>query len=155
MQKAAKSVKVLNFPLFCSFLNLGNISIGSGLWKFSNSLISNNNFVDEMKTLIQKVIFRWYLVSMDIKKAFDSLDHDFLITVLNKFAFGSNFISWFKLLLKSQQSCVINGGNTTPFFNPISTRGWGGQGEGYNVPQRYIFVENSCTANNFKLKFLR
>ena len=59
---------------------------------------------------------------MDIEKAFDSLDHDFLITVLNKFAFGSNFISWFKLLLNSQQSCVINGGNTTPFFNPISTR---------------------------------
>ena len=87
---------------------------------------------------------RWYLVSMDIKKAFDSLDHDFLITVLNKFAFGSNFISWFKLLLKSQQSCVINGGNTTPFFNPISTRRQGaGQREGYNVPQRYIFVENS------------
>ena len=59
---------------------------------------------------------------MDIEKAFDSLDHDFLITVLNKFAFGSNFISWFKLLLNSQQSCVINGGNTTPFFNPISIR---------------------------------
>ena len=57
MQISAKSVKILNFPLFCFFLNLGNISIGSGLWKFRNSLISNNIFVDEMKTLIQKVIF--------------------------------------------------------------------------------------------------
>ena len=51
---------------------------------------------------------------MDIEKAFDSLDHDFLVTVLSKFGFGSNFISWTKLLLNSQQSCVNNGGNTTP-----------------------------------------
>ena len=54
---------------------------------------------------------------MDIEKAFDSLYHDFLLTVLNKFGFGSNFISWIKLLLNSQQSCVINGGNTTPYFD--------------------------------------
>ena len=54
---------------------------------------------------------------MDIEKAFDSLDHDFLVNVLNKFGFGSNFISWIKLLLNSQQSCVINGGITTPYFN--------------------------------------
>ena len=52
----------------------------------------------------------------DTKKAFDSLDHDFLVTVL-KFSFGSNFISWIKLLLNIQQSCVINGSNTTPYFN--------------------------------------
>ena len=58
-----------------------------------------------------------YLVKMDIEKAFDSLDDDFLVNVLNKFSFGSNFISWIKLLLNSQQSCVINGGITTPYFN--------------------------------------
>ena len=44
-------------PLFCSLRNFINISRGCGLWKFSNSLISNTNFVDEMKALIQKVIF--------------------------------------------------------------------------------------------------
>ena len=54
---------------------------------------------------------------MDIEKAFDSLDHGFLVTLLNKFGFGNNFISWIKLLLNSQQSCVINEGNTTPYFN--------------------------------------
>ena len=54
---------------------------------------------------------------MNIENAFDSLDHDFLVNVLNKFGFGSNFISWIKLLLNSQQSCVINGGNNTSYFN--------------------------------------
>ena len=63
MQELVKNVKILNAvstdhsPLFCSFLNLTNISRGRGLWKFNNSLISTTNFVDEMKTLIQKVIF--------------------------------------------------------------------------------------------------
>ena len=54
---------------------------------------------------------------MDIEKAFDCLDHDFLVNVLNKFGFESNFISSIKLRLISQQSCVINGGCTTPYFN--------------------------------------
>ena len=46
------------------------------------------------------------------------LDHDFLVTVSsNKFGFGSNFRSWIELLLNSQQSCVIDGSNTTPYFN--------------------------------------
>ena len=35
-----------------------------------------------------------FLVVMDIEKAFDSLDHDFLILTLEKHGFGKNFISW-------------------------------------------------------------
>ena len=63
MQESAKNVKILNAlstdhsPLFCSFVNLSNIPRGRGLWEFNNSLISNTNFVYEMKTLIQTVIF--------------------------------------------------------------------------------------------------
>ena len=86
MQESVKNVKILNAlstdhsPLFCSFLNLTNISRGRGLWKFNNSLISNTNFVDEMKTLIQKVIFgfendtyltdqvKWELLKYKIRK---------------------------------------------------------------------------------------
>ena len=58
-----------------------------------------------------------FLVTMDIEKAFDSLDHIFLISVLKKFGFGKKFITWIEILLKDQQSCVINGGTTTQYFN--------------------------------------
>ena len=54
---------------------------------------------------------------MDIEKALDSLNHDFLLSVLKKIGFGENFIHWIKVLLNKQQSCVINGGFTTPYFN--------------------------------------
>ena len=63
MQESATIVKMLNAlstdysPIFCSFQNLRNMYRGCGLWKFSNSLISYTNFVDQMKALIQKVIF--------------------------------------------------------------------------------------------------
>ena len=63
MQESTKNVKILkalstdHSLLFYFFLNLSNISRGRGLWKFNSSLISNSNFVDKMKTLIQKVIF--------------------------------------------------------------------------------------------------
>ena len=58
-----------------------------------------------------------YLVSMDTGKAFDLLDHDFLLSVLKKFGFGENFIHWIKVLLNNKQSCVINGGSTPRYFN--------------------------------------
>ena len=57
-----------------------------------------------------------FLVTMDVEKAFDSLDHKFLISVLKKFGFSQNFISWIVVILKNQESCVINGGRTTKYF---------------------------------------
>ena len=54
---------------------------------------------------------------LDIKKAVDSLNHDFLLSVFKEFGFGENFLHCLKVLLNNQQSCVINGGFATPYFN--------------------------------------
>ena len=54
---------------------------------------------------------------MDIEKAFDSLDHSFLISVFKKIGFGENFNDWIKKLLYKLESCVLNGGFTTKYFN--------------------------------------
>ena len=53
---------------------------------------------------------------MDIEKAFDSLDHKFLIYALEKYGFGKNFMSWVKILLRNQESCFLNGGTNTKYF---------------------------------------
>ena len=58
-----------------------------------------------------------YVVTMDIQKALDSLDHDFLLFALKKIGSGESFIHWIKVLLNKQQSCIINGGFTTRYFN--------------------------------------
>ena len=63
-----------------------------------------------------------YLVIMDIEKALDSLDHDFLLSVLKR-----------KVLLNDQQLCVIKGEFSTPYFNlEIGAR----QGD----PIAYLFI---------------
>ena len=56
------------------------------------------------------------LVTMDIEKAFDSLDHNFIISTLEKYGLGQNLILWIKILLNDQESCVINGGKTRKYF---------------------------------------
>ena len=52
-----------------------------------------------------------------MKKTFGSLDHSFLIYVLKTFGFRKRLITWREILLKDQQSCLINGGITTQYFN--------------------------------------
>ena len=57
-----------------------------------------------------------YIVATDFEKAFDSLNHNFLITAFQHYGFGNDFIDWIKILLKNQESCVINGGHTAKYF---------------------------------------
>ena len=56
------------------------------------------------------------LATIDIQKAFDSVDHSFLISTLERYRFSNRFLKWVKILLKNQESCIINGGNTTKHF---------------------------------------
>ena len=36
--------------------------------------------------------------------------------VLKKFGFGNDFRKWIQILMKNPESCVSNGGKTTPYF---------------------------------------
>ena len=98
--------------------------------KVISSLISSNQieyvngrFISEGGRLISDILeicdtlkIEGFLLTVDIKKAFDSVDHSFLLKVLQKFGFGKDFIRWIGIILKNQESCVINGGTTTNYF---------------------------------------
>ena len=82
-----------------------------------------NRHIGESGRLISDIIeiteirnIKGFLVTMDIEKAFHSLGHYFLISTLEKYGFGQNFILWVKMLLNDEESCVINGGKTTKDF---------------------------------------
>ena len=49
------------------------------------------------------------LFSANFEKAFDSIDHCFMFSVLKSFGFGPDFIEWVRTLLKNSESCVMNG----------------------------------------------
>ena len=101
-------------------------SFASNLKKVLSNLISpqqtayiENKFIGESGRLIAymveitDILNQGFLVTMEIKKTFDSLDHTLVISVLKKFGFGNNFVSWIETLISKQESCVINGGNST------------------------------------------
>ena len=73
-------------------------------------------------------------MTLDIEKAFCSVNHLFLITVLRKYGFKKDFITWIQLLIQNQDSCIINGRTTTNYFKlEIGTR----QGD---LISAYLFI---------------
>ena len=81
-----------------------------------------NRFIGESGRLIASIIDitdvfnkEGFLVTMDIDKVFDSLDHTFVISVLKMYGFRNNFVSWIETLISKQESCAINGRDTTQY----------------------------------------
>ena len=57
------------------------------------------------------------LLLIDFEKAFDSIEHTFIRKTLKKFNFGPDYIRWFDVIYNDVQSCVINNGHFSTFFN--------------------------------------
>ena len=57
-----------------------------------------------------------YIATVDIEKAFASFSHSSLLACLKKYGYENDFIKWVEMLLECQESCIINGGNTTKHF---------------------------------------
>ena len=82
-----------------------------------------NRNIGEAIRLIDDMIFHClshdigcYLIAVDFEKAFDSMSHSFLLTVLKRFGFGPSFCSWIKTCYNGISSCVMNEGFSTGYF---------------------------------------
>ena len=53
------------------------------------------------------------ILLLDIEKAFDSVNHDFLFQTLKQFNFGDKFIEWIKTLYSERKTYVLNNGFLT------------------------------------------
>ncbi len=61
---------------------------------------------------------RGALLSLDIKKAFDSTSHSYLQEAYKFFNFGPNFIKWLNLIGTNRKACIILGDGTySDFFD--------------------------------------
>ena len=54
---------------------------------------------------------------LDFKKAFDTIEWDFIDNCLKKFNFGPDIQNWFKVLYNNVNSCVLNNGYLSEFFS--------------------------------------
>ena len=95
----------------------------SSIISFDQTAYVNGRFIGESTRLISDILeatdrlgIEGYILTADIEKAFDSMDHAFLIATLEKYGFGKYFIDWIMVLLKDSESCVLNGGKTSKYF---------------------------------------
>ncbi len=56
-----------------------------------------------IKHLCKKQKNKWILEEVDADKAFDSVDHKYMLRVLEAYGFGIKFMSWVKLFVKTQK----------------------------------------------------
>ena len=57
------------------------------------------------------------LLFIDFEKAFDSLERPFILDSLRYFGFGPSLINWVKVLYCKSESCVLNNGWSSVFFD--------------------------------------
>lgn len=56
------------------------------------------------------------MLSIDLHKAFDRVEHSFIEQTMGKFGFGERIQKWIKLIYENAKSCVkVNGMLTDPF----------------------------------------
>ncbi|XP_015769096.1 PREDICTED: uncharacterized protein LOC107347651 [Acropora digitifera] len=87
-----------------------------------NGFIKGRSILDGVRTI--EDLLEWakltdssgILLAVDFQKAFDFLDHSFLIKVLERFNFGPYFLQWVKTFYTNVSSCVLNNGFTTDIF---------------------------------------
>ena len=72
--------------------------------------------IDDLLEFAQITNKSGIVVAIDFEKAFDSLDHTYLLKVLEKFNFGTYFLPWIKTFYTNISSCVLNNGFTTDLF---------------------------------------
>ena len=57
------------------------------------------------------------LFAADFEKAFNSIEHNFILASLMHFGFGKDFIKWISVLLCGNHACVLNTGFATNLFS--------------------------------------
>jgi hypothetical protein len=58
------------------------------------------------------------LVNIDFEKAFDTIEWHFIYKSLEILNFPQKFIEWIRSLYSNIETCIINNGNTSNYFNP-------------------------------------
>ena len=124
MKKKDKDKRLIKNWRPISLLNVDNKLIskplGNRLQDVMPNLVSenqsayvNNRFISKSGKLISDILeitdslqVDDLLMTIDIEKAFDSVNQFFLTSILKRYGFGDDFIKWIKTLLKNQESCL-------------------------------------------------
>ena len=80
------------------------------------NIMEGNRLIDYLISYMEQSGEEGYIMGFDFEKAFDSISHDFLRTVLLSYGFPTEFNDLFNTLYKGAESAVMNNGLTTKYF---------------------------------------
>ena len=61
-------------------------------------------------------------IFLDFRKAFDTIEWNYLLSALKIFNFGPDILRWIEVIYHNVFSCVLNNGHASPFFSIASRR---------------------------------
>ena len=80
-------------------------------------------FIGENVRLIQDAMFYTkqeekpgITISLDFRKAFDTVEWDYLKAALQRFNSGPDILTWFGVIYNNASSCVLHNGHASDFF---------------------------------------
>ncbi len=77
---------------------------------------NNNRLIEELIDLCHENDEQAYLITLDAQKAFDSVDHKYLIQLLRHYNFPDTYIKWICLIYNDLEASVLVNGFTTDKF---------------------------------------
>ena len=81
------------------------------------SISENVRLIDSIITYTETQNIPGISLFIDFKKAFDTLEWNFIIRTLRYYNFGVSLITWVKLFYTDISSCIQNNGWSSDFFN--------------------------------------
>jgi len=88
-----------------------------------SAFIKGRNIVEGIRTTdmiieqLEKENRQGIIIGVDFLKAFDSVDHEYLVNILEAYGFPNMTIRMIKILYNGAESAIINHGITSTFFN--------------------------------------
>jgi len=77
----------------------------------------NNRLIEEIIDMAHDKNELYYLVTLDARKAFDSVDHQYLLDILKLYNFPQEYIKWIRLLYCNLESSILVNGYLTEAFS--------------------------------------
>ena len=79
----------------------------------------NSRYLEEIIQICEQERIEGYIVTLDAKKAFDSVDHDYMESCLKAYGFPSAYVDMIKILYNDLTASVMVNGFTTDIFKVL------------------------------------
>jgi exonuclease III len=82
----------------------------------NRQVTNNNRLIEELIEHCNDQNIEAYLITLDAQKAFDSVDHDYLIKLLKHYNFPDVYVKWIKMIYTDLEASILVNGFTTEKF---------------------------------------